>query len=636
MNMEKNDIIVINSFPSNEEKLMLLVEQLGYLAKLNKPILLISGCQVPEFIESKVQYLFINTENEVIGGDFCHFLTTNGIHDFAFEFFTDNKMRADFYWSNVNSTIAKNIKLGFELAKALGYSTVFYTEDDNIWKDGSFDYIRHNLSKINSNEYKISGVLAKQHGNNDPMIFTTFFFADIDYFLSKFLIPVNAKEWYDIDNVKKYRLHRIFEEVFYNLFYKELDLFYNSEPLFLEMLDGDSNNRKNFGWGVYNRRNSEKNLIKTFFTILPTNTGEKHLMLNNQSTHLKSGGKTYAISVELDGVFELQVHVEPDRYFVAKIPDNVKIVTLHIDGYGTVNLDTELELLYNNGRITYERQLGVNKKAIEINENTIDFLVGGRMGDFIQVMYVVQQYYQQTGKKGNVYITDDLRYGGDEFTKPLINLYDEISPIMNEQEYINKFEIFTQQTNTFINLNDWRLPPFQKQENFPWIDIFTKTFLPDFENLTHGAWIKYSGINLNFTDTVVIHRANYRITEDEINWEQLLSDNKCVFVAFDEKSYNEFPYRHMLPLHKPKDLSDFCSIINGCKFYVGNQTGLTTIVHAMDKPRLFELCDIDSIHYITEERYFKELNWISNIMPKPILRTVNTHIKYEPLYTYRS
>jgi hypothetical protein len=631
----KNDIVVINAFPNNEEKLMLLVEQLSYLTKLGKPILLISGCVVPEFIESKVNYLFINTENEVIGKDFSYFLSKNGIHDFAFDFFENDNIRVDFYWSNVNSTIVKNIRLGFELAKSLGYKNVFYTEDDNIWKDGSFWYIEHNLNRLKSGEFKVAGVLGKQHESEDLMIFTTFFFANVEYFLNKFTIPVNSSEWYDIENVKKYYLHKTFEDCFYELLKSNLHLFYNTEQQFLEMLEHDSNNRKNFAWGIYNRRNSEKNLINTFFTVLPTNNGEKHLILNNQSYYLKSGGKTYTINVSLDGIFDSTLEVESGTYYVVKLPNTVNTVTLDIHGYGIVNLDAKQESINNNGYITYKTQNEVIQRPIETN-NTIDFVVGGRMGDFFQVLYVVQQYYEQTGKKGNVYITNDLSYGGDAFTKPVEHLYPELLPIMNEQDYINKFEILNGQTTNFINLNDWRLPENLRPENFPWIDLFTKVYLKQFSNLTHKAWIKFSRIALGFKDTVVIHRAHYRITEDEVNWEQLIRDNKCVFVGFDNIQYENFPYKDMLPFHKMSDLSEFCAILNGCKFYVGNQTGPLSIAHAMDVPRLAELCNVDSIHYVGEERYFKELNWISNVMPIPILRTVNNHIKYEPLYTHRT
>jgi hypothetical protein len=624
----KGDIVIINAFPNNEEKLMLLVEQLGYLTKLGKPILLISGCPVPEFIENKVQYLFINTENEIIGKDFSYFLHKNGIHDFAFDFFQNESMRADFYWSNVNCTIAKNIKLGFELAKSLGYKHAFYTEDDNIWKDGSFGYIENNLNKLKSGKFKVSGVMGNQHESVELMIFTTFFFAEVNYFCNKFTIPVNSSEWYDINNVVKYRLNKIFEDSFYHLLLDELHLFHNSEPEFLEILENEPSNRKNFAWGIYNRRNSEKNLINTFFTVLPTNTGEKHLMLNNQSFYLKTGGKTYTIEISLDGNYDSTITVDSGTYYTAKVPDNVKLVTLNIHGYGVVNINATPEAINHNGYITYQ----IKRESVD----TIDYVVGGRMGDFFQVLYVVHQNYLQTGRKGNVYITNDLRYGGDAFTKPLEILYPELLPIMNQQEYINKFEILDGQTDRFINLNDWRLPQNLQPQNFPWIDLFNMVYLKQYgDKLTYQPWIKYSGVDLRFSNKVVIHRAHYRITEDEVNWEQLIRDNDCVFVGFDNIQYESFPYKDMLPFHKMETISEFCAILNACKFYVGNQTGPLSIAHAMDIPRMAELCNLDSVHYVGEERYFKELNWISNMHPIPILRTINNHIKYEPLYTFR-
>jgi hypothetical protein len=617
----KDEVIIINSFPNNEEKLLLLIEQLSYLVKLNKPIMLISGCPVPEFIENKVDYLFINTENEVIGKDFYYFLSQNGINDFAFDFFDNTNFRVDFYWSNVNCTIAKNIKLGFDIAKSLGYKYVFYTEDDNIWKDGSFGYINYNLDKLKSGDYKISGVMGNQHQSNELMIFTTFFFANVDYFCNKFTIPTKASDWYNIENVKKYSLNKIFEDVFYRLLKDELYYFNNTEKEFLDILENDSNNRKNFAWGIYNRRNSEKNLINTFFTILPTNTGEKHLFLNNQTHYLKTGVKTYNINIKYDTKEISNIIVEPNTYYVTKVGNDVTQVTLDIDGYGTVNLNSNIDSVNSNGFLHYK---------ITNEPKHINYVVGGRMGDFFQVMYVVQQNFKQTGNAGNVYITNDLTYGGDAFTKPLEVLYNELLPIMNQQEYINKFEILNNQITRYVNLNNWRLPQNLKPENFPWINLFNNVYLKECVNkLTYQPWIKYSGVDLRFDNKVVIHRAHYRITENKINWEQLIRDNDCVFVGFDTIQYEKFPYKHMLPFHKMETISEFCSILNGCKFYVGNQTGPLSIAHAMDTPRLAELCDSDAVHYVGEEEYFTELNWVSNMHPIPHLKTINNYIKYE-------
>ena len=626
MEKNKSDIIIINAFPNSDDKILLLVEQLMYLKKLNKPILLVSGCLVPEFIQKKVDYLLVNTENEVIGKDHSNYLRQNNIHEFVFDVIENTPHEFWFYWANVNSTITKNIKLGFNLAKLLGYTTAFYTEDDNVWKDGSFDYINNTLGKLKTGDYRMGGVIGEQVGIDQPMIFTTFFFANIEYFCAKFTIPHDAKDWYDLDKIKKYKLNKTYETLFYNFFKNDRGIFYNTKIQFDSLLD---DNATKVGFSLNDRRHSEKNLINTFFTVLPSENGnEKYLMLFNRSDYLKTGVKVYNVSVYYDDVFQATININPLEYFMYLLSDNIKKIKLMVKDYGTIDIDCSKESIANNG-------LYLNYNTQKKPKETIDYIVGGRMGDFFQVLYVAHQNYLQTGKKGNVYITNNLDYGGDAFTKPLEVLYPELLPIMNQQDYIEKFEIFNNQTNDFINLNDWRLPENFKPENFPWINLFNKVYLTQYEKLTYQAWIKFSDVDFRFKDKVVIHRAHYRTTEDEINWEQLIRDNDCIFVGFEETQYDAFPYKNMLPFHKIDTLGDFCAILNACKFYIGNQTGPLSIAHAMDIPRLCELWDIDAVHYVGEEKYFKELNWVSNVHPMPILGTINNHIKYEPLYTFK-
>jgi hypothetical protein len=622
----KNDIVIINSFPNNEYKLMLLVEQLAYLKKLSKPILLISGCPVPEFIENKVDYLFINTENEVIGKDFSYMLSENKIYDGVYDYIETESVYIAFYWENVNSTIAKNIKLGFNLAKALGYKTVFYTEDDNIWKDGSFNYINNSLNKIKNENFKLASVLGTQENTTQKIIFTTFFFADVDYFCENFTIPVNASDWYNIGLVKKYHLHKVFEHVFYKLFEKDLNVFYNnSDEFHHSLIENDPNNRKNFAWGVYDRRNSEKNLMKTFFTILPANNNEKTLVISNQTHYLQSGPKTYPIRINFDGAYITTVFAEPSMFYTLAVPDEIKFVNLEIENYGTLNLDNSIENIKHNGFLTHK-----NLKKNEDN-NFINYLVGGRLGDFFQTLYVIKQKYKQTGKKGNVYITDKWEeYGGDVFREPLTKTYNELLPLIYEQEYINNFEIFNYQIDDFINLNDWRSKDNLIVDNFPWIKLFNKVYLSDFNDLTYEPWIKTSKNNHGFNDLVVIHRAPYRTT-DKINWEFLLKNNNCIFVGFDWAQYLKFPYKHLVGFHKIETISELCSILNTCKFYVGNQTGPTSIAHSMDIPRLIELCDEDAMHYVGEEIYLPKLNWISNVHTAINLKTIDSYINYKML-----
>ena len=262
-----------------------------------------------------------------------------------------------------------------------------------------------------------------------------------------------------------------------------------------------------------------------------------------------------------------------------------------------------------------------------MNPEPLNYVAGGRLGDFIQMLYVVNQIYQKTGRKANLYITDNLNYGGDQFTRPLDNLYKELQPILAQQDYINKFEVLTEHIDDFINLNDWRLPHNLIPEKFPWTNLMNSVYLGGYNGLAYEPWIKYPKINLGFKDTVVIHRASYRTT-NMIDWEQLIRDNDCVFVGFDQSQYDSFEYKHLLPFFKAENLGDFLAILNACKFYIGNQTAPLSMAHSMGVPKLAELWDQDAFHFIGEEKYFKNFNWVSSAHNYNCLDTINNFIKY--------
>lgn len=280
----KDKIIIINAYPKGLKKIGLLTEQISYLKKLNIPILLVSGCEVPEFIQKEIDYLIINTENERIEKDFYYDVKNAGIHDITYEYLDGNSYEIILYSANVNSTITKNIKLGFNLAKQLGYKRAFYTEDDNIWKDGSFNYINELYEAVDNDNYKISGVLGKVGDINTNMIFTTFFCADINFFLIKFIIPHEKKDWYNLDNIKKHALHRTYEEVFYNLLIDDLSFFYDTSDSFTnELIQNNPENQSNVAWGVYKRYDDINYILNTYFVVLPTSDNKKTLFLYNKN-----------------------------------------------------------------------------------------------------------------------------------------------------------------------------------------------------------------------------------------------------------------------------------------------------------------------------------------------------------------
>ena len=340
----RDNIIIINAFPSNDNKIKMLEEQISYLKKLNIPILVVSGCKVPENIVNEIDYLIINKDNEIIGKDFYYNIYKSEIFDFTYDYISHNNDNIRYYWSNVNSTITKNIKIGFNLAKTLGYKSAFYTEDDNIWKLGSFNYINENLNAL-SNGYKISGVIGEFVEKEYPIIFTTFMFADVMYMCENFTLPDTKDEWYDLDNIKKYKLNLAYEAVVYHLFKDKLNLIYNTIDSCNKLIESKDDCIQ---WGINDRRHSEKNLIDTFFTIIPTNTtDEKKLLLHNQSFYLKEGAKNYNIKIYYDDVFFDTVDLEPYTYNVRSMVDGVKEVKLIISGYGEKIIKCDHTINYN-------------------------------------------------------------------------------------------------------------------------------------------------------------------------------------------------------------------------------------------------------------------------------------------------
>jgi hypothetical protein len=63
------------------------------------------------------------------------------------------------------------------------------------------------------------------------------------------------------------------------------------------------------------------------------------------------------------------------------------------------------------------------------------YLMGGRLGDLIHLLYVIYVKYTITGIKGHLYITNDINLGGDSFSN-FENNYNDLYYIINNQQYI--------------------------------------------------------------------------------------------------------------------------------------------------------------------------------------------------------
>lgn len=346
----KEEIIIINAIPNTQAKIQMLGEQLFYFKKLNLPIMIVSGCHVPPYISEQVEYVIVNTDNEIIGTDYSRKMYDLGLHNLSYDYQKIDKYMCCFYWKTVNSTITKNIKLGFSAAKILGYKRAFYTEDDNIFKDKSFDYLNSNMDAIRNGKYKMAGWKGEL-GENFPMMCTAFFFADIEWLLENLTLPHMKDEWYDYDTTVKYHLHTPYEHVYYKLFEDKSDVFFDSIESYRE-LERSNTNKVFMDFGKMNRRFSEKNLINTFFTILPIenqNNAKMLLLSNTTQLYLPNGGIDYNIDIFYDESFHKNINLSSTSWCYEIIPNHIKNVKLNIHGFGEKMLSCDINDVKNNG-----------------------------------------------------------------------------------------------------------------------------------------------------------------------------------------------------------------------------------------------------------------------------------------------
>ena len=235
--------------------------------------------------------------------------------------------------------------------------------------------------------------------------------------------------------------------------------------------------------------------------------------------------------------------------------------------------------------------------------NTRNYICGGRLGDLIHCLYVIMAFHKISGVSGNLYITDDLKWGGDGFSCPLEQTFNELYTIVSKQSYISKFAIYKNE-NIDVNLNDFRKS--HSLYNDSWCNIMSKMFAVP---LLSGPWIDMS-TNTDYTDTILIHRSVH-IQRQLSSLLQLLipiaKENKCYFIGTKEE-YEQFPLKALVSWKNLPTLMEKYVAINSCKLFIGNQSSPLAMAYSLNKPCLAEL---------TEGQFYNKdvyptFNWISN------------------------
>jgi hypothetical protein len=234
----------------------------------------------------------------------------------------------------------------------------------------------------------------------------------------------------------------------------------------------------------------------------------------------------------------------------------------------------------------------------------INFISGGKTGDLLHNMYVVNQICQKENKLANIFITDNLNYGGDNFHFQIDKTFNDLKPFFEYQKYVNSFNILKTHLNTYVNLNSWRGYFLFGQVN--WINLLSS--LNNIPQLA-GNWLEFEKNN-SYSDVIAIHRSTHRHT-NSFPWEKIVNENNCVFVTTDIKEFEMFPYNKNVTLKFCESFTDLALIINSAKFFIGNMSTPLALAHSLGVPRLAELFRYDEIFYIGEEKLLSNYYYYS-------------------------
>jgi hypothetical protein len=244
--------------------------------------------------------------------------------------------------------------------------------------------------------------------------------------------------------------------------------------------------------------------------------------------------------------------------------------------------------------------------------NISNFLMRGKLGDFIQSLSALKRICESTESVANLYMYDDERNIGWEHG--IENTYSELYDILINQDYIKSFNILddfstVQQLKSeegYIDLGDFINSPALYQA--AWIEIFSETF--KFPIVGEYKWIDHKFTDPRFENKLLIHsRSKYGLNES-FPYQKLIEENKGnnIFISTSENDYNSFPFKNDMEFYKIDSMKDWYTSINSCGLFVSNISAPACIANSLDVQRIIDLPRmIDSVHWIYEAKYTPNL-----------------------------
>lgn len=213
--------------------------------------------------------------------------------------------------------------------------------------------------------------------------------------------------------------------------------------------------------------------------------------------------------------------------------------------------------------------------------DTIDYLSGGLLGDFIHQLSVINENYIKTGKKGNLYIFDNsANILHTNWALGIDKAYNDIKDIILKQDYISSFKIYKNDTlNNPINLSTWINSPLLYQVSFK--EIFSKTYDVEWGK---NKWLDLP-TNDKYKDCIIVSLSKKRFNQ-YFNFNDLNKYNKKIYFATTNiEEYDNFKKltNCNFDLLLFDNLLDFWTTINSCYLFVSNLSSFSSIALSLHK-----------------------------------------------------
>jgi hypothetical protein len=244
----------------------------------------------------------------------------------------------------------------------------------------------------------------------------------------------------------------------------------------------------------------------------------------------------------------------------------------------------------------------------------MNILSGPKLGDFIHSLIVPKYLYDNGYRDINIVLGEVF----DNFSLGFDRAFEDLKEIVESQEYTNKFKKLEESDQIDMNLCMFRGSPLLNKK--PFWKVYLHTFLQNEPKVPKNYnWLTLPKVD-GYSDTLIINRSHTRDTctytkHTHNEYEKVMKQyDRKLFICFDMEQYNNFAHKDKCEVYQPKDLHEFCTIINSGKRFLGNQSSPLAIATALNVPRTGELLyNATQLHYLNDYLYYDNCNFfVSN------------------------